>query len=202
MTIQRILALTGAAACLAVHAPAAHAQTGFDPYLGQVAFVGQAQCPQGWYEANGQILQINQNVALFSLLSTQYGGNGQTTFALPDLRGRALVGTGSTPVGPYVTGQSGGQETAVMNISQMPAHTHNLMAADRPGTTNSPAGADLAEQSGTGVNSYAGGAPTSPMPMATGIIGVTGDAQPFNIVQPSLGMRYCIAYTGIYPPRP
>lgn len=196
MTRQRLILAASVAAMALAAAPGA-ALAGDEPFIGQVSIVAEGFCPNGWLPADGRQMPINQNQALYSLLGTNFGGNGVTYFNLPDLRGRAVVGAGTG----YPLGQASGSPDHTMTLSELPTHSHTLMASDRPGTTNSPANADLAEQSGTGVNSYASGAPDPGTALATGVIGMAGGSQPFSITQPSLGMLQCIAIQGIYPSR-
>ena len=119
-----------------------------EPFLGQIMLVGFNFAPVGWALCNGQILSITQNTALFSLLGTTYGGNGTTTFALPDLRGRAAVGFGQGPgLSNYDLGQSTGTETVTLTVGQMPAHNHMVAANAANGNVSSPSGADLAQSS-------------------------------------------------------
>src|SRR5215210_3735545 len=111
------------------------------PFLGEIKIVPFSQAPQGWALCNGQFLPINQNQALFSLLGTMYGGNGQTTFALPDLRGRAPIHVG----GSFSSqGEAAGEQAHTITQSEMPAHNHFVNANNNPGTTNLPVGAFLA----------------------------------------------------------
>lgn len=114
-----------------------------DPFLGQIAFVTYNFVPKNWAACNGQLLPISQNQALFSLLGTQYGGNGTTTFALPDMRGRMLVHEGQALGGPtnYTMGQSGGTESVTLLVTQMPAHSHTVNAVTSEGNQNSPTNA-------------------------------------------------------------
>ena len=110
-----------------------------EPFLGQLMLFGGNFAPRGWALCNGQILAINQNTALFSLLGTTYGGNGQTTFALPDLRGRAPLHAGQGPgLSPYALGQVGGTENVTLLATEMPAHTHAQPATAADETTNRP----------------------------------------------------------------
>lgn len=120
-------------------APALKAQAS-EPFLGQIAFVPYNFAPKYWAECNGQILPIAQNQALFSLLGTTYGGNGTTTFALPDMRGRVLVHNGQAPGGAtnYTMGEIGGAESVTLLITQMPAHNHTINAVTAEGNQNSP----------------------------------------------------------------
>jgi microcystin-dependent protein len=164
--------------------------------------------PRGFASCEGQIMSISQNTALFSLLGTTYGGNGQTTFALPDLRGRGAIGQGQGPgLPPYVEGQVGGSETVTLTINQLPSHTHNLTAYAGQGTTGAPSGATyLAAGPGTGsgpnatqLKTYATNAPN--VVMGAGSTTNTGGNQPVSIRDPYLSMFYIITLEGIYPSR-
>ena len=109
---------------------AAPAQAQNDPFVGQVEIVAFNFAPKGWATCDGQLLSIAQNTALFSLLGTQYGGDGRTTFALPDLRGRMAIGFGQGPgLQNYEIGQAGGEEQVTLTLSEIPAHTHQAMAS-------------------------------------------------------------------------
>jgi microcystin-dependent protein len=170
-----------------------------EPFLGMIIIVPYNFAPRGWAFCNGQILPIAQNTALFSLLGTTYGGNGQTTFALPDLRGRWPNSSGQGPgLSSYDLGQVGGTESTTMTINQMPAHNHNsttpATAAD--GNSIDPAAGAVF---GAGQSIYKVGAATiqmSPTPTS-----LTGGSQPFSILQPYLTLNYCIALEGIFPSR-
>ena len=117
-----------------------------EPFLGEIRLVGFNFAPVGWALCAGQILPINQNTALFSLLGTTYGGNGTTTFALPDLRGRAAVGFGQGPgLSNYDLGQSTGTETVTLTVGHIAAHSHLVAANAASATVLSPGGADLAQ---------------------------------------------------------
>ena len=114
---------------------------GTDPFLGQIAFVGFNFAPNGWAECNGQLLPISQNTALFALLGTQYGGNGTTNFALPDMRGRVVVHSGQGPLlSNYNQGETGGAESVTLTASQMPSHSHTVNAVTAEGNDASPTG--------------------------------------------------------------
>jgi len=160
--------------------------------------------PRNWAFCAGQIMSISQNTALFSLLGTTYGGNGQTTFALPDLRGRVPVGTGQGPGLPNMTlGQVAGEPTHTLLTTEIPAHTHALNASTNGPTINTASGNLLASQSrsngGTMPNVYA--ANSGQVAMGSLAIGATGGSQPFSIMQPYLGMNYIICLFGIFPSR-
>lgn len=167
-----------------------------EPYLGQLMLTAMNFCPRGWAEADGQLLPISSNSALFSVLGTYYGGDGRTTFALPDLRGRAPIHKGNGPgLQNYSMGQRGGSESFSVLSSNMPSHTHAMFAAQAAGNNASPTGNFPA----SAANAYhSGPADTS---MATNIIAPAGGAQPIDHRGPYLAMTYCIALQGIYPSR-
>lgn len=165
---------------------------GDSPFIGTIAIAAFNFAPRGWATCDGQVLPIAQNTALFSLLGTQYGGNGTTTFALPDLRGRAPVGVGQgAGLTPFQMGQTAGVETVALQASQMPAHTHRQMAY-AAATTPEPGGAVLAPAPSRAFRPDGG-------TFATATLGRFGDGQPHDNRQPYLALTYCIALTGIYP---
>jgi microcystin-dependent protein len=170
-----------------------------EPFLGQLMLTGANFCPRGWAQADGQILSISQNTALFSLFGTTYGGNGQTTFALPDLRGRAPIHQGTGPgLSPYVEGQVGGQESFTLNVSQMPAHNHSVQASNVTGDKGGPQDRYLAGQVGD-VKPYLDGPPNRIM--AADMIQPRGGSQPVSQRGPYLTLMWCVALEGIYPSR-
>jgi microcystin-dependent protein len=145
--------------------------------------------PVGWAACNGQLLPINQNQAVFSLLGTTYGGNGQTNFGLPDLRGRVPIHMGSF----HSLGERGGEEAHTLIASEMPAHTHAMNAIDAPAATNMGTNAFLAQRA----NAYA--PPANLTALAAAQIGSTGGSQPHMNMQPYLTLNFSIALTGIFP---
>jgi microcystin-dependent protein len=168
-----------------------------DAFLGEIRMFGFNFAPRGWAMCNGQVLAISQNTALFSLLGTQYGGNGVNTFALPDLQSRVAVHQGQGPgLSPYVMGESIGAETVALTQNQMPPHVHSVLANGAPGTATRPNDAVLAR---AGSSNYA------PAPdgtaMNAGMIGSTGGGQPLGVLQPLLTVNFCIALQGIFPSR-
>lgn len=189
-----------AAMCLGsalASAPQAHA--GVDPFIGELMLMGNNFCPRGYASASGQLLAISQNTALFSLLGTNYGGNGTTTFALPNLNGRAPIGVGQGPgLSNYVLGEVGGQESFTLLVTQMPTHTHLVQAtnsfADKPGPGDKFLAAD-----NNGVNKYHDGPANKTM--NAGMISQAGGNQPVSHRGPFLAMTWCIALQGIFPPR-
>jgi microcystin-dependent protein len=165
-----------------------------DPFLGEIRMFGGNFAPQGWATCDGQMLPIAQNTALFSLLGTTYGGNGQTTFALPDLRGRLPVHIG----GGLTIGQADGSETVISTTTNLPAHTHAANAASAA-TTLSPASQYWAADPGANVAPYAA-APDGRVMSGTAI-GAQGGSQPHANMQPFLAVTFIIALEGIYPSR-
>lgn len=162
-------------------------------FLGQVMPTGFAFAPRGFALCNGQVLSIAQNTALFSLLGTTYGGNGQTTFNLPDLRGRTPIGMGpSNPIGQF-----GGTETVTLTTNQMPAHAHGFNGTTANGTSRNPTNGLLGT---TAVNLYAHN-DVGQVPLAAQTVAAAGGGQPHENMQPYLAINYCIALAGIFPSR-
>ena len=163
-----------------------------DPFLGEIRLVPFTFAPRGWAFCAGQLLPINQNQALFALLGTNYGGNGRTTFALPDLRGRVPVGAGASASGSdYPLGSSGGHETVKLAVSQLPSHSHAVRANGGPATSRNPAATVPA----------AGGAyaATQNATMKNVMLGKSGGGQAHENRQPFLSLNYIIALQGIFP---
>jgi microcystin-dependent protein len=175
-----------------------------DPFLGEIRIFGGNFAPVGWALCQGQLLPIAQNSALFSLLGTTYGGDGRTTFALPDLRGRVVMSFGQGPgLRNYAQGEVAGTESVTLLTQQMPQHSHSVGASETPSTTD-PKGAVPAQpvsaQPGSGAPKiYA--ASSDGTTMNNAMIGPSGGGQPFNIQQPYLVINYIIALQGIYPSR-
>jgi microcystin-dependent protein len=169
-----------------------------EPYLGQIQAFGFNFAPVGWAQCNGQLLSIDQNQALFSLLGTTFGGDGQTTFALPDLRGRSIVHAGTGP-GLYSIqlGESGGRETVTLTTNQLPSHNHAVSIA-----VNTGSGEESASTKYIANHSSAFNESSTPGALLKGVNQINiGGNQPVNIQNPFLGMNYCIALEGIYPSR-
>lgn len=172
------------------------AQAASDPFIGEIMWVSYTFCPRGWAEANGQILQISQNTALFALLGTTYGGDGRVTFALPDLRGRVSLHTGSGPgLSSYALGQKGGTEQVTLSSGEMPAHSHAVNASEDRSSKNAN-GSVL----GSGGRVYDAPINASTQLAATAIAD-SGNDQPHENRPPYLALRACIALAGIFPPR-
>ena len=170
-----------------------------DPILGSILlFAGNFE-PLGWAFCNGQLLSIAQDTALFSLLGTTYGGDGQTNFALPDLRGRVPIHFGQGPgLSNYDLGQSGGAENTTLTLNNLPPHNHSLNAVSEAGSTSAPAGAYLGN---TGALDKEYNTTGTVVTMNAGAIGATGQSQPFDNLPPYLAINYVIALQGIFPSR-
>ena len=164
--------------------------------------VGFNFAPVGYALCNGQLLPISQNTALFSLLGTTYGGNGTTTFALPDLRGRVAVHSGQGPgLSPYVLGQQSGTESVTLITSQLPAHNHTLQVNDNTtGIAATGAGGFLNSKTESGESVAASGL-SAPATLSGSAITPSGGNQPHNNIQPYLCINFVIALQGIFPSR-
>jgi len=161
------------------------------PFMAEIKIISFNFPPKGWSFCNGQLLPINQNQALFSLLGTTYGGNGQTTFALPDFRGRAPIHVG----GGFIEGQAAGEEFHTLSQSEMPAHNHLVNANNNPGTSNDPQNNFLASSN---VSPYRTQPSTTFHP---GEVTNVGGSQPHENRQPLLVLNFIIALQGIFPSR-
>jgi microcystin-dependent protein len=166
------------------------------PYIGEIRMFGGNFPPNGWMFCDGALLPISENDALFQLIGTTYGGDGQETFALPNLQSRIPMhaGTGSSGT-TYQLGESGGVESVTLTTQQIPSHSHALMASTATGTQKAPAGEVLA--SGSTVLIYRATAPTQPM--AAQSINSTGGSQPHDNMVPFLCINFIISLFGIYP---
>jgi microcystin-dependent protein len=174
-----------------------------DPYLGEIRAVGFNFAPRGWALCNGQLLPITQNTALFSILGTTYGGNGQTTFALPDLQGRFPAGAGTTAgLTPYQVGEADGTSAVTLTPADMPPHTHIAQAALAPGTVDKPGGAVWATPhfGRAADQAYATSGPVAQMSLSA--LAATGGDQPHNNLPPYLVITFVIAMEGVFPSRP
>ena len=172
-----------------------------DPFIGEIRIVGFNFAPRGWAECSGQIMSIAQNTALFSLIGTIYGGNGQTTFALPDFRGRVAVHQGQGPgLSSYVLGQQSGSESQTLSLSQTPAHTHLLGASPNLATTSDPRNGVFAVPNVNPRMRNLYGSPGAAQ-MEGDMVAPTGGSQPHQNLQPYLGILYVIALEGIFPPQ-
>jgi microcystin-dependent protein len=171
-------------------------------YIGQIVLFGFQFVPNGFRACDGSLMSIAQNQALFSLLGTTYGGDGITTFALPDLRGRIPLNQGQGPgLSNYTIGEASGSETVTLTSAQLPAHTHLLLASAQEGNTNDPTGAVPAAYGSSlpPAGPYTSGQATGFMSSAA--VSSAGGNQPVDRRPPYLVMNWCIATEGIYPSR-
>ncbi len=166
-----------------------------EPFLAEIRIVGFNFAPRGWAFCDGQILPINQNQSLYSLLGTTYGGDGRTSFALPDLRGRVPIHVGASNGNHHTLGQKSGEETHTLATNEMPQHTHNIQASSSTANQNSAENNLLAKsgqiyrQTGTQVN------------MMNGTMTNMGGGQAHDNMQPYLALNFCIALQGLFPSR-
>lgn len=173
-----------------------------DPFIAEIRMFGGNFAPRGWAFCNGQTIAIAQNTALFSLLGTTYGGNGTTTFALPNLQARVPLGFGQGPgLSFYSLGEQTGQPTVTLLSTQMPAHTHVPNGTSLAGGSTDPANNLWASSVGgrTPPPLYSAGAPNTPMSPAA--ISIAGSGQPHENQQPYLAVSYIIALVGVFPAR-
>ncbi|OYY93914.1 MAG: hypothetical protein B7Y41_09460 [Hydrogenophilales bacterium 28-61-23] len=214
-TTRLTVTALAAALCLSAAWSPASVACGLEPFIGEICIVPYNFAPRGYAFTDGSLMPIAQNTALFSLLGTTYGGNGIQTFALPDTRGRVIIGAGQSPgTGSYQLGQMGGTENVSLSINQMPAHNHvaatsvvaKALGVSSEGNVDGPAGNAWAAKSRGAL--YSNAAPNVDMAAgaiqvssATTTIGVSGGSQPFSVVQPYVVLNPIIALTGIFPSR-
>jgi microcystin-dependent protein len=165
------------------------------PYIGEIRLFPWNWAPRQWALCNGAIMSIQQNTALFSLLGTMYGGNGQTTFALPDLQGRTPVHRG----GAYSQGEMDGEEQVTLTLATLPMHQHAFLGTSAAANKKLPTGNSLTTDSIAGDNFYA--VDTNPLAINPQSIGPAGGNQSHANMQPFLVMNYCIAILGVFPSR-
>jgi len=172
-------------------------------YIGQIQPYGFNFAPRNWAQCNGQVMAIQQNPALFSLLGTMYGGNGTTTFALPNLQSRVPMHAGTSPFGTYPQGSAGGVENVTIDITTMPSHRHTFFGSTDGGTDNQPEDnsvlADVANNKVAPAPYYA--PDTTPQPINPLSIAAVGGNQPHSNLQPYLAVNWCICTFGVFPSR-
>jgi microcystin-dependent protein len=170
-----------------------------DPFVAEIRIFAGNFPPKGWAFCNGQILPISQNTALFSLLGTTYGGNGQSTFALPNLQGSAAMHPGQGPgLSQRFLGEQAGTQSVTLLTTEMPIHNHNALPKSSLSNSQTPAGQAWAGS--TLAKQYTSTAPNVTMNVQA--IGITGSSFPHNNLQPYLVLNFIIALQGVYPPRP
>ena len=168
-----------------------------DPFVAEIRILPFTFAPTGWAFCDGQILPLSQNTALFSLLGTTYGGNGKSTFALPDLQGRAPMHPGQGPgLSLHDLGETGGSQTVTLLQSEIPAHTHTVFGTSFPAATNNAAG-----QYWGRVARFYNPPSAVTLPMAPQALALAGGSLPHTNMQPYLTLNFCIALQGVFPPR-
>jgi microcystin-dependent protein len=173
-------------------------------FLGQLMLVGFNFAPYGWAQCQGQLLPISSNTALFSLLGTQYGGDGRGTFALPNLQGRCALGAGQGPgLSQYDMGQAGGSTTVTLDSTNIPSHTHTVRATDSRATTVSSPSGNFFSKVDTAVGNIYDSSPTAPFAAmgASTLSPWTGNNLPHNNMMPFLVLNWIIAMEGVFPAR-
>ena len=169
-----------------------------DPFVAEIRIFPFNFAPKGWAFCDGQLLPLSQNTALFSLLGTTYGGNGQSNFALPNIQGNGVMHPGQGPgLSLHDLGETSGAETVTLLESEIPSHSHATKASVSDATEPAPAGQLLAKGSGIGTYASAG----STTQLNAGAIAPSGGDQPHNNMQPYLTLNFCISLQGIFPPR-
>ncbi|HYZ77113.1 MAG TPA: tail fiber protein [Gaiellaceae bacterium] len=175
-----------------------------DPFVAEVRIFPFNFPPKGWAFCDGQILPISQNTALFALLGTTYGGNGQSTFALPNVQGSAVMHPGQGPgLSQHFLGEVGGEQFVTLLQTEMPIHPHSLVASQGDGTERNPNvnGTGQLLATGVGISQYQ--TPSNPLTQLNlQTITPSGGSLPHNNMQPYLTLNFCIALQGVFPPRP
>src|SRR5687768_7038457 len=169
-----------------------------DPFVAEIRIFPFNFAPKGWAWCDGQLLPLSQNTALFSLLGTTYGGDGRSNFALPNLQGRAAMHPGQGPgLSLHDLGESAGSETVTLLQSEMPLHTHTLVASNEIGEDRKPGNEAMARSTG---GALYGSVPATPVALAPEAVPVAGGDLPHNNMMPYLTLNFCIALQGVFPP--
>jgi len=202
-TAMRAVLSVLALASLALATPQ-RAAADSSPFLGEIAPTGTGYCPMGWIPAEGQILAIGSNPALYALFGTSFGGDGVNTFGIPDLRGRVPAGVGFGPgLAPRTPGMETGAESVVLDTTQLAPHSHDVNANNLDGNFPGPGGKLLAAAptGGTGSETIYSDQPPN-QTMSASMIAPSGNNLPLPTLDPTLVVRYCVATQGTFPPRP
>lgn len=172
-----------------------------DPFVAEIRILPFNFAPKGWAFCDGQILPLSQNTALFSLLGTTYGGDGKSNFALPNMQGNAPMHPGQGPgLSLHDLGETGGSDTVTLLVSEIPAHSHGLMASTQPGEDPAPDPTEALARS-TGASLYQNVTNANIVQLSVNALAPAGGDQPHNNMQPYLTLNFCIALQGVYPPR-
>jgi microcystin-dependent protein len=172
-----------------------------DPFVAEIRIFPFNFAPAGWAFCDGQLLPLSQNTALFSLLGTTYGGNGMSNFALPNIQGNAPMHPGQGPgLSLHDLGETGGSETVTLLESEIPSHSHALMATTQPGEDPAPGPSEALGRS-IGASLYQTVTNTNLVQMSDSVLAPAGGDQPHNNMMPYLTLNFCIALQGVYPPR-
>ncbi|MDX6481052.1 MAG: hypothetical protein QOG85_1562 [Gaiellaceae bacterium] len=173
-----------------------------DPFVAEIRIFPFNFAPKGWAFCDGQLLPLSQNTALFSLLGTTYGGDGKSTFALPDLQGRAPMHPRQGPgLSLHDLGETGGTETVSLLQSEIPAHSHALTASQGDGLERTPSAGGTGQLLATGIGISQYQTPGAQTDLNAAVVAPTGGSQPHNNMQPYLTFNFNIALQGVYPPR-
>lgn len=173
-----------------------------NPFVAEIRILACNFAPTGWAFCNGQILPLSQNTALFSLLGTTYGGDGKSTFALPNLQGSAPVHQGQSSTGSYYDlGQSSGETAVTLLSTEVPQHTHNLQASSHTADLDGPGPQNALARSAPGMIYKQPAGANPPQPLANGVLTPSGGNQPHNNLMPYLTLNFNIALQGVFPPR-
>ncbi|RZJ61918.1 MAG: phage tail protein [Acidovorax sp.] len=176
-----------------------------EQFIGEIRAFPFAFAPKNWALCNGQLLAISSNTALFSILGVAYGGDGKSTFGLPNLQGRVVVGAGPDgPLAPWVPGQVAGSDNVTLLPAEMPMHNHQITGMNNTGTAPTPSSTSYLSRDGRGgggIIQYMQTGATPSTLMAPNTLGPSGGTQPHENRQPFLVMNYCIALSGAFPPR-
>lgn len=174
-----------------------------DPFVAEIRIFPFNFAPKGWAWCNGQLMPISQNTALFSLLGTTYGGDGKSTFALPDIQGRAVMHPGQGPgLSLHDLGETGGSETVTLLESEIPAHAHAMNASQQDATERTPNAGGIGQLLATGVGISQYQTPGALTTLSPSVVAPAGGDQPHNNMQPYLTFYFNIALQGVFPPRP
>jgi microcystin-dependent protein len=172
-----------------------------NPFVAEIRIFPFNFAPKGWAFCDGQILPLSQNTALFSLLGTTYGGDGKSNFALPNMQGNAPMHPGQGPgLSLHDLGETGGSDTVTLLESEIPSHSHNMMASAINALNTAPGPAQALGKS-AGIAAYCTVTNSNVTPMNDNVIAPAGGDQPHNNLQPYLTLNFCIALQGVYPPR-